>query len=327
MVGVRHTTLHDWYKNHLSGFHTYEAQQALHRHDIPVRGDEAIAVPILKPEHLGPSMAIDEKHINRTFYTVLTNNHTGKTALMAATHRKSLLDKAFRALGDKRFEVRILTRDLSNTYDWIGRENFMNAYHVADKFHILRHVFDALHDVRMFYRQQFLTRRRLELLKLREAKEPVTMTKEPVLENGDTHRELLARSIYLLYKHEADWSLSQAARAKVLFKHYPDIERAYRLVIRFRNWYAKSNVGRKIKYITEQLHQWYAAVEEANIPEMLNVKSLIERHEGVICNYFTHGQTNARAEAINRVIQSIITNTVNTRNIDFAHFRLNLLLS
>lgn len=332
LSGVKHTTLHDWYKNHLSGFHTQEAQQELHRFDItqpPGSGEDPIAVPILKPEHIGVSMAIDEKYINGKFYTILSNNYTGKIALMAATHIKQELDKAMCKFGSKRFEVKTLTRDLSNTYDWIGREHFMNACHVADKFHIIRHLFDALHDVRIFYRQQLLTKKRLEKQKsLNPSLEAVPKpAKESTLENGDTHAELLARSIYLLYKHEKDWSLSQAARAKVLFKHYPDIEKAYRLVIKFRNWYSKINVAKPLSYIQQQLQRWCKEVLQANIPEMLNFKDLVLRHQGVICNYFIKGQTNAKAEAINRIIQAIISTHVNTRNINFAHFRLAKLLS
>ena len=154
-----------------------------------------------------------------------------------------------------------------------------------------------------------------------------TPAKETPLENGDTHAELLARSIYLLYKKEDQWNASQAARAKVLFKYYPDIEKAYRLSMKFRDWYDKSNIGKNIKVIKEELQQWLTEVALTDIPEMLNFKALVERHSGIICNYFLTGQTNAKAEAINKKIQSIISSNVNTRNINFAHFRLANILS
>ena len=267
-------------------------------------------------------MAIDEKHINGIFYTILSNNYTGKIALMAATHAKKELDQIMNHFGLKRFEVKTLTRDLSPTYEWLGREHFMNAFHVADKFHILRYCFDALHDIRIFYRQQLLTNKRLQ-----QQKNPDIKPKEEVLENGDTRAELLARSIYLLYKQREQWSESQAKRATILFKHYPDIEKAYNLTLMFRKWYAKTNVGEQPIVIREQLEQWYTLVEQSMIPELLNFKALVKRHQGVICNYFINGQTNAKAEALNRNIQSITTNTVNTRNMDFAHFRFSLLLT
>jgi transposase len=327
---VPHSTLHGWYKNHLSGFTTKEAQQELHRYDIkppPGSNKATIAVPILKREHIGPSMAIDEKHIDGKFYTILSNNETGKVALMAATHKKKELDKAMMYFGDKCSEVRILTRDLSITYDWLGRDHFFRAGHVADKFHILRYLFDALHDVRIYHRQLLLTKKRLAQQQKRDGITTETPIKETALENGDTHAELLARSIHLLYKREEEWNPSQAARAKVLFKHYPDIKKAYRLTVKFRDWYDVTNVGKDIEYIKDQLQEWLDEVALTNIPEMLNFKALVERHSGIICNYFLTGQTNAKAEAINKKIQSIISNYVNTRNINFAHFRLANILS
>ena len=313
----------------MSGFTTKEVQQELHQYDIkppPRSNKETIAVPILKREHIGPSMAID-KHINGKFYTILSNNETGKVALMAATHTKKELDQVMIYFGDHRYKVRILTRDLSNTYDWLGREHFLNAGHVADKFHILRHLFEAVHDVRVYHRQLLLTKKRLEQQQKRSGIPIDKPAKETPLENGDTHAELLARSIHLLYKMEDQWSPSQAARAKVLFNYYPDIEKAYRLAIKFRIWYDASNVGKDIHHIKNELQLWLNEVTLKNIPEMLNFKDLVERHSGVICNYFITGQTNAKAEALNRKIKSIISNYVNTRNINFAHFRLKNILS
>ena len=280
MVGVKHGTLHDWYKNHLSGFHTAQEQESLHQFDIlppPGSKEETIAVPILKPGNIGNSMAIDEKYINGRFYTILSNNQTGKIALMAATHTKKQLDKIMARFGQIRFDVKNLTRDLSFTYDWIGREHFMNACHIADKFHILRHLFDALHDVRIFFRQKLLTKKREEQQRKSNQANKKTVIKEQTLENGDTNAELLARSIYLLYKYPKDWSPSQARRAKILFEHYPEIEKSYQLTIKFRAWYAKANVGAHRSIIMEQLNQWYCETAKSNIPEMLNFKALVQR--------------------------------------------------
>ncbi|MDP2362610.1 MAG: transposase, partial [Ignavibacteria bacterium] len=111
-------------------------------------------MPIVKPENMGIHMAVDEKYINGSFYTLLTNGDTGKIALMAATTKASQLAKAMTTFADKLFEVKIFTRDLAANYDWFGREQFMNAAHVADKFHVLKNGFDALQDLRIYYRQK-----------------------------------------------------------------------------------------------------------------------------------------------------------------------------
>ncbi len=58
-------------------------------------------------------------------------------------------------------------------------------------------------------------------------------TKKPwvaeLLENGDTLKQLLARSRYLLFKNEVNWTPSQNHRAELLFKLYPDLNEAYKI--------------------------------------------------------------------------------------------------
>jgi transposase len=57
------------------------------------------------------------------------------------------------------------------------------------------------------------------------------------LENGDTLKELLARSRYLLYKTPNDMTLNQTIRASLLFKQYPVLEQAYKLSLEYRAIY------------------------------------------------------------------------------------------
>jgi len=58
--------------------------------------------------------------------------------------------------------VQSITRDLSQSYDWFCRQVFYNSLHVADKFHIIKHLLDACQDVRVCYRQELLTDKRLK---------------------------------------------------------------------------------------------------------------------------------------------------------------------
>jgi hypothetical protein len=51
-------------------------------------------------------------------------------------------------------------------------------------------------------------------------------TYEPeVFENGDTLKQLLARSRYLLFKRKHKWTPSQEVRAKILFEQFPDLKK------------------------------------------------------------------------------------------------------
>ena len=60
--------------------------------------------------------------------------------------------------------------------------------------------------------------------------------------NGDTHKELLVRSRYLLFKSAEKWSESQKERARILFREYPDIKRAYGLSHSLRMIFNKRSI-------------------------------------------------------------------------------------
>jgi transposase len=72
----------------------------------------------------------------------------------------------------------------------------------------------------------------------------------------------------------------------------------------------------------KSLNQWYLEVEKEAVMEMENFKSLVERNEGIILNYFVQGDTNAKAEAINSRIQRFIMTNQGTRDREFFYFRL-----
>ncbi|MDR2887941.1 MAG: transposase [Bacteroidales bacterium] len=111
------------------------------------------------------------------------------------------------------------------------------------------------------------------------------------MENGESLLEGLARSRYLLFKYPDDWTVSQRNRALALFNKYPEIRKAYDAACRFRNWMKKENVGRRMSLVKHELSEWIEQVEENDIDEMLNFKSLIERNMLPVLNYFRFGVT------------------------------------
>ena len=140
VLGMNSKKLHRWYKDHLSGYATCDIGE----HDMIVREqgeDILIKVPIHIPENMGAHMAIDEKNIGGHCYTILTNRATGKIASMVDSLKVEHLAKVYQMF-DNRMEVRSLTRDLDQNYDWLGRQMFINAYHVADKLHVIKKVLE-----------------------------------------------------------------------------------------------------------------------------------------------------------------------------------------
>lgn len=344
VLGIDGKKIYRWYKEVLSGFTNEKEQLKLHEYDLPQGTVDAktgeisvISVPIFKPENVGENMAIDDKNIGGEGYTVFSNKNTGKIAVLAQTTRAYELSLIIQKVSMKvRYAVKTISKDLAENYDWIARTLFLNAIRIDDKFHVLKLGFEALQDVRVRYRQEVLTeeRKKREEKKAleRERKDEFLRRNEKhtkpknskslpkMYENGDTKKELLARSLYLLFQFEKSWSETQKKRAATLFREFPEIRRAYQLMCHFRHFY-QVKAG-NITQAKKKLKDWYIEVSTEEIEEMINFASTVADHEGTILNYFESGQTNAFAESLNSKIQRFVQSNQGTNDRDFFHFRL-----
>jgi len=70
------------------------------------------------------------------------------------------------------------------------------------------------------------------------------------------------------------------------------------------------------------LQHWYKEIQIADVDEMLNFKSSVERNQLDIINYFSQGHTNAISENINARIQQFISANKGTRDINFCYFKI-----
>lgn len=344
ILGLEGKKIYRWYKDVLSGYTDEKEGVKLHEYDLPKgtvdpkTGEiSVIPVPIFKPENFGEDMAIDDKNIGGEGYTIFSNKRTGKIAVLAQTTKASLLAEILQKVSVKiRYAVKTISKDLAENYDWIARTMFLNAIRIDDKFHVLKLGFEALQDVRVRFRQEVLTEERkkrvekkasekkrkaeCEMKNVKYEKPKEVKSTSKMYENGDTKKELLARSRYLLFQFEGKWSESQKERAAILFREFPEIQKAYRLMCHFRYFY-QVKIGDTVS-ARKKLLEWYAEVDENEIEEMLNFASTIASHENTILNYFETGQTNAFAESLNSQIQRFVQSNSGTNDRDFFHFRL-----
>ncbi len=133
---------------------------------------------------------------------------------------------------EKRNQVKEVSMDMARNMGLAAQNSFPNSTMVIDRFHVVRLVMDAMQHIRVSFRWKAIEQ---ENTAIRKAKEKNEKYYPEVLPNGDTLKELLARSKYLLYKFEDDWTVNQAKRAAVLFKKYPQLEAVYKLTLTFRN--------------------------------------------------------------------------------------------
>lgn len=108
----------------------------------------------------------------------------------------------------------------------IVRKSFPMATRVIDRFRVQKLAFDALQEMRIAHRWDAINE---ETNAIENAKLDGSKYTARVVSNGDTKKQLLARSRYLLFKSAEKWVLKQKQRPKVLFGLYPHIKQAYSL--------------------------------------------------------------------------------------------------
>ncbi|WP_428658896.1 ISAon1 family transposase [Runella sp.] len=215
-----------------------------------------------------------------------------------------------------RVKVREVTLDMAANMGLIVNRCFPKASKVIDRFHVQKLAYEAVQAVRVKYRWEALDQ---ENQAIETAKQSNLPYQPEILVNGDTVKQLLVRSRYLLFKHHDKWSASQVQRSRLLFERYPIIERAYRLATElgtiFRACTSKEQAFKKLAL-------WYNEVEECGLDSFKTVARSIQTHYLDILNFFNNRSTNASAESFNAKIKAFRASSRGVRDIAFFLFRL-----
>jgi transposase len=224
-------------------------------------------------------------------------------ATVSGTKSSEVVDTLSKIPKEKRLSVSEITLDMSNAMDKSATEAFPNAVIVTDRFHVQQIVTEAVQEIRIDLRKKAIKEENKAILRFRRRKKEGKATgayQPKTLDNGDTKKQLLARSRYLLFKPSSKWTKSQGKRAETLFKEYPALKHAYNLSMSFRSWYENNKSKQEAK---EGLLRWYKKVEEENIEPFLAAEETIQTYEDTILNYFNNRSTNAAAESFNGALR------------------------
>ena len=274
------------------------------------------------PENIGNRLSIDETSLsNGELYTILTNKAAkGKKgtiiAMIAGTKADVVISIIEKIPLRQRNKVTEITLDMAANMGLIAKKCFPNATRVTDRFHVQKLALEALQEIRIKYRWQAID---LENEAVEKARNGNRKFESEVLTNGDTLKQLLARSRYFLYKNKSKWSDNQKERAELLFKLYPDIEKVYNLAHDLRNIFEKTTD--KIIGLSK-LAKWHEKVNQSGFKSFNTISRSIMNHYQTILNYFDNRSTNASAESFNAKIKAFRLQFRGVRNVEFFLFRL-----
>ena len=193
---------------------------------------------------------------------------------------------------------------------------FPLATQVTDRFHVQQLATEAVQEIRIKYRWQAIDE---ENDAIEKARQQGKQHNSSTYSNGDTSKQLLARSRYLLFKIADNWTSNQKNRAKILFEQYPKIEEAYKLSNQLRIIY---NSSLEKGVAMTKLAKWYNQVEESGLKSFKTIMNTISINYQSILSYFEHRSTNASAESFNAKIKAFRSQFRGVRNIEFFLFRL-----
>lgn len=297
------------YKEHLSDYKTWE--QRVHAQEW-----------IIFPENMGTHLSLDETSLsNGELYTVLTNKAgRGKkgtlVAMMEGTQSDKVIDVLDRIPEELRSQVKEITLDMAGSMHKIVKHCFPNASRVIDRFHVQKLAYDALQEMRIAHRWDAINE---ETNALENAKLNQEKYIPEVLSNGDTKKQLLARSRYLLFKSADKWTPKQKHRADILFEQDPDIKKAYNLTLSLRMIFTHTK-EKGVAYT--KMAKWFNDITDSEFKSFNTISATVYTHYPEILNFFDNRSTNASAESFNAKIKAFRATQRGVRDISFFLFRL-----
>jgi transposase len=236
--------------------------------------------------------------------------------MVKGTQAGSVIDILRKIPKRVRGKVREVTLDMAANMGMIVSRCFPKASKVIDRFHVQKLAYDAVQEIRIKHRWEALDQ---ENQAIEAAKQSGELYQPEILANGDTLKQLLVRSRYLLFKHSGKWTSSQIQRSRLLFERYPLIDQAYQLATGlgtiFRTCKSKEQAFKKLAL-------WYNVVEDCSLDSFKTVARSIQTHYRDILNFFNNRSTNASAESFNAKIKAFRSSSRGVRDIPFFLFRL-----
>lgn len=203
-----------------------------------------------------------------SYLTVFVNHETSDVIGVEKGRRSQDLQPFFEELGPNTCEkIEAVSIDMSPAYQKAVRENLPNAAIVFDRFHVVKHINDALN-------------------RLRISQKAKASSEETPLWHDSKH---------ILGKNKQDLSKEQRRLLKRLKRHSPVIAAAYEMKETFRTLWDKQTLrGAKI-FLTK----WIQRARKLEGTPFQGFIEMVERHREGILNWYLYPVSNGPQEGLN----------------------------
>ncbi len=219
----------------------------------------------------------------------------------------------------KRRKVKTVTSDLSGSMKHIATKAFPAAEQISDRFHVQQLMSQAVDEMRIELRWDVI---KAENEQIRICRQQKTQYRPKIQANGETLRQIMARSKHIMTRNMSKWNETQRKRAEILFEHYPRLKTAYGLSMKLTDIYNNSENAPTARL---SLARWYNELERFDPVRFKVVIDTFTTHSDTIVNYFNERLTNASAESFNAKIKDLRRQFRGINDTAFFLFRLSAL--
>ena len=181
--------------------------------------------------------------------------------------------------------IEVVTCDMSLGFKKGITTHFTNSHTVIDKFHVIKHINEALDKVR---------------------RDEATST--------PYNRFLLKKTKYIWLKNDGNLTDRQRERKEALLHKRLKTGRAYAMKITLQEIYEQAATRDEANTMLKKLCSW---MKRSRLMPMKEFAQLLENHWQEILNYFDHRYTNAILEGLNSIIQNIKRRARGFRNDEY----------
>lgn len=217
-------------------------------------------------------LSIDEKAVlkGHDYLSILSNEATGVVIDVVEGRTKESVDELCQKLSEEqRADVKTVCTDMWDAFIYGAKKYFPNSKHCNDNFHLVGYLNKAVDKVR---------KREVKIV------------------------ELLKNTKYIWLKDASDFTEKQRVIFYKIDHANHEVARAWKIKENFRD------IQFRQQTINDAFHifsQWRRNAINSQIPEIIDVVNMFDRHFQSILNAMMTGSNNARAERINGAIEEL----------------------
>lgn len=240
------------------------------------------------PKKIGVDEIAYEK--GHKYLTVVRDADLEKVIWVGKDRKKETLDKFFTELGkEKSSQISIAVMDMWDPFIASVKEN-TNADIVFDKFHVAKHINQAIDDVR----------------------------KQEFAKADPEERKLMKKKRFLILSRKKNLKRDKKESLKDLMSKNKKLYKAYLLKEQILDIMDEQDEKKALK----RFNRWINNVSLSQLAHFERVVNMLKKYSYGIFNYFKHKLTNAGSEGINTKINVIKRRAYGFRDLEYFMYKI-----